>query len=91
MNDAEVQLSADAVAALESGRVIEAIKRVRRATGLGLKESKDAVDRYLAAHPEVAERCRTATAESSRAGTWAWLALLALAVLAILMVFRPRG
>lgn len=37
--DAEVQALA------RSGNKLEAIKRYRKATGLGLKESKDAIDR----------------------------------------------
>ncbi len=35
---------ADVVAALDRGEKIEAIKRLRAATGLGLKEAKDRVD-----------------------------------------------
>jgi ribosomal protein L7/L12 len=40
-------LPADVLAALEQGDTIEAIKRLRAATGLGLKEAKDIVDRHL--------------------------------------------
>ncbi|MBS0429678.1 MAG: ribosomal protein L7/L12 [Proteobacteria bacterium] len=36
----------DAIAALERGDLIDAIKRTREATGLGLKESKELVERY---------------------------------------------
>lgn len=39
-------LPPDAIAAIERGEFIEAIKHVREHTGLGLKEAKDAVDRY---------------------------------------------
>ena len=39
-------LPAEALAALSRGHVIEAIKIVRAATGLGLKEAKDLVERY---------------------------------------------
>lgn len=39
-------LPAEALAALSRGQVIEAIKIVRAATGLGLKEAKDLVERY---------------------------------------------
>ncbi|MEO5882015.1 MAG: ribosomal protein L7/L12, partial [Caldimonas sp.] len=41
-------LPADVLAALEQGQTIEAIKRLRAATGLGLKEAKDAIDRHVA-------------------------------------------
>jgi ribosomal protein L7/L12 len=40
-------LPADVLAALQQGQTIEAIKRLRMATGLGLKEAKDAIDRHL--------------------------------------------
>ena len=39
-------LPAEAIAAVSRGDLIEAIKRVRQATGLGLKEAKDLVDGY---------------------------------------------
>ena len=38
------QLPPDVIDALQRGQVIEAIKRLRQATGLGLKQAKDAVD-----------------------------------------------
>ena len=40
-------LPAEAIEALRRGNTIQAIKLLRAATGLGLKESKDAVDAYL--------------------------------------------
>ncbi|MDM0006136.1 hypothetical protein QTI51_11190 [Variovorax sp. J22G73] len=40
------ELPPDAVRALQSGRLIEAIKIVRDRTGLDLKSAKEAVDRY---------------------------------------------
>ncbi|MFA7350756.1 MAG: hypothetical protein WC009_08340 [Methylotenera sp.] len=42
-----MMLSKEAIAALERGRLIEAIKHTRAATGMGLKESKEAVETYL--------------------------------------------
>ena len=36
--------SDEIIAAVDSGRKIEAIKRLREETGLGLKEAKDAID-----------------------------------------------
>lgn len=38
---------AEAVAAIERGNLLEAVQHVRARTGLGLKASKDAVDRYV--------------------------------------------
>jgi ribosomal protein L7/L12 len=40
------ELPPDAIAALENGRLIEAIKIVRDRTGLDLKNAKDVVERY---------------------------------------------
>ena len=45
------QLSPDAIAAIEAGNLIGAIKIIRSQTGLGLKESKDLLDAYMAGHP----------------------------------------
>jgi ribosomal protein L7/L12 len=41
-------LPADVLAALQQGQTIEAIKRLRTATGLDLKDAKEAIDRHLA-------------------------------------------
>jgi hypothetical protein len=65
-------------AALDVGDKIEAIKLVREATGLGLKEAKEEVKRYLDAAPLVGSRYRAAIAESRRS---ALLWLLAIALL----------
>lgn len=43
---AKNELPPEAIAALARGQVIEAIRIVREHTGLGLKESKERVDRY---------------------------------------------
>ena len=44
-------LPADVLEALQQGQTVEAIKRLRTATGLGLKEAKEAIDRHLAGRP----------------------------------------
>jgi len=44
MQDQEPRYSDAVLQAVDSGRTIEAIKRLREETGLGLKEAKDAVD-----------------------------------------------
>ncbi|WP_213953998.1 MULTISPECIES: ribosomal protein L7/L12 [unclassified Variovorax] len=41
-----LNLPPEAIAAIDRGEWIEAIKLVREHTGLGLKEAKDAVERY---------------------------------------------
>lgn len=41
-----IELEPEVVAAIRSGRKIEAIKKLREVRGLGLKEAKDLVDLY---------------------------------------------
>ncbi len=55
-----VQIPMQAISALHQGSLIDAIKRTREATGLGLKDSKEAVENYLAAHPNIDEQFRAA-------------------------------
>lgn len=50
------KLSQEAVSAIENGRLIEAIKITRVKAGLGLKESKEKVEAYIEAHPELKAR-----------------------------------
>jgi hypothetical protein len=45
------ELPLEAITLLNEGRVIDAIKSVRQAEGLGLKEAKGRVDAYLAREP----------------------------------------
>lgn len=49
--NASPQLPAAATAAVARGAKVEAIKEVRAATGLGLMEAKQLVERYIAANP----------------------------------------
>jgi hypothetical protein len=44
-------LPLEAVTLLNEGRLIDAIKSVRQAEGLGLKEAKERVDGYLSREP----------------------------------------
>jgi hypothetical protein len=80
-------LPPEAVSALERGEMIEAIKIVRQVTGLGLKESKDAVDAHLAANPALRERNAVASIDSGRR-LLIVLALFALAGLALVWLLK---
>jgi hypothetical protein len=51
MADTNPPLPPAALSALRQGNKIEAIKEVRAAHGLGLKEAKDLVDAYASSHP----------------------------------------
>ncbi|MGH7259284.1 MAG: 50S ribosomal protein L7/L12 [Nitrospiraceae bacterium] len=79
-----------AVAALEQGQTIEAIKIVRLESGIGLKESKDLVDGYLKSRPDLQRRLAAAQAEA-RQGFVRWLVIfLTLAAAAAYFVMRGK-
>jgi ribosomal protein L7/L12 len=61
-----VELPADALSELQAGNKIEAIKLLRVASGLGLKEAKDLVERYVAAQPGLQQQMTAAGAEQGR-------------------------
>lgn len=77
-----VTLPPDALSALSQGRLIDAIKATRLATGLGLKEAKEAVEAYLAQHPNLNRQYQEATARSGGALRWLVLAIALVAGLA---------
>lgn len=55
-NSTSPQLPATATAAVVRGSKIDAIREVRAATGLGLYEAKQLVERYIAANPVLKEQ-----------------------------------
>jgi hypothetical protein len=77
-----VALPSDAISALSRGRLIEAIKATRLATGLGLKESKDAVEAYLAQHPNLNRQYQESTQQSRGPLRWLVLAIVLVAAVA---------
>lgn len=54
VEEGEARYSEEVLQAVDAGRKIEAIKRLRDETGLGLKEAKDEIDRLAAQRPQVA-------------------------------------
>jgi ribosomal protein L7/L12 len=78
-----------AVAALQQGNKIEAIKIVRTARALGLKESKDAVEAYVQNNPELQQSLSESNAEAGRK-LGLWFALLAGAGLIAWFLLKPR-
>lgn len=57
---------ADVVSAIMQGRKIDAIKLLREARNMGLKEAKDAVEAYEDARPELKARLDAVRAESNK-------------------------
>lgn len=73
----------EALQALRSGQLIDAIKITREKTGLGLKESKDLVDQYLKEHPQEQAHIQEQLAQRSRGGIK--IIVLMMFILAILV------
>jgi len=71
------QIPAGAIAALQNGNKIEAIKIVRMERNIGLKEAKDAVEAYVAAQPAL-QATMAAAQKQGAAGLLRWLIVLAL-------------
>jgi ribosomal protein L7/L12 len=61
-----IELPAEAVSALQGGNKIEAIKLVRVASRLDLKDAKDLVERYVAAQPGLQQQMTAAGSEQGR-------------------------
>ena len=82
------ELPLAAIVALQEGKLIEAIRQTREARGLGLKEAKDAIERYLLANPASREQFQVATRANRR---FPWLAVLIVAALVALAVAWLRA
>jgi len=75
--------------AMRQGHKIEAIKRLREQTGLGLKEAKDAVERF--GSPAQAAASGRSPGEMSRSGKFSWLAIVVVAALVGYWLSRSHG
>jgi hypothetical protein len=84
-NDTIPCLPEAAVAALRNDGKIAAIKIIREHTGLGLKEAKDQLEAYIAAHPEL----QPPPYGSKERSLFGWLFAVVLALIAI-WYFWPR-
>lgn len=75
---ASTDLPLAAIAFLEQGQMIAAVRAARAHSGIGLKDAKDRVDRYLAEHAGTHQRFRNRVAtERAR-----WRSLILTALLA---------
>lgn len=55
-----------AIVALEHGRLVEAVKHLRAATGAGMKDSKERLERHLADNPALEAKYRAAASAAFR-------------------------
>ncbi len=72
------ELPVEALAALQAGNKIEAIKVVRVARRVDLKDAKDIVDRYVAACPLLQQQMSTVGAEQGRRLVFATVVVIAI-------------
>ena len=82
------ELPHEALIALRSAKLIDAIKITREKTGLGLKESKDLVDRYLDTHPNEQVFIQEQLAQRSRSGIQFLVAVLFLIAMLVWFIFK---
>jgi len=73
-------LPPEAIAALQRGNKIEAIKLVRAAQKLDLKDAKDKVDDYVKNDPVLQQKFASAQAET-KGNLIRWLIIIAVAIL----------
>lgn len=73
-------LPPEAIAALQQGNKIEAIKLVREAQKLDLKDAKDKVDAYVKNDPVLQQKFASAQAET-KGSLVRWLIIIAVGIL----------
>ncbi|WP_087546756.1 ribosomal protein L7/L12 [Acinetobacter sp. WCHA39] len=83
-----IEIPHEALDAVRAGQLIDAIKITREKTGLGLKESKDLVERYLKEHPQEQALIQEQLAQRSRGGIQIFI--LIFIILVILVWFLTR-
>ena len=75
------EFPAEVLEAIKANRKIEAIKQLRKATGLDLKDAKEAVDNYMDANPELKAREPRGAKQDSSLGRFILFALFVAAVI----------
>lgn len=83
-----IEIPHEALDAVRAGQLIDAIKITREKTGLGLKESKDLVERYLKEHPQEQALIQEQLAQRSRGGIQIFI--LIFIILVILVWFLTK-
>ena len=69
------------------GHVIEAIKIVREAEGIGLKEAKERVEAWIATQPVLKQQLEV-RAKEARGGYWVLLLMLLAGIAAAVVYFK---
>ena len=87
--DQKKDLPAPVVTALSQGQKLEAIRLLREAKGIGLKEAKDMVDAYTTSRPEPSRRL-SAMQEEGKMSLLRWIVLLAVLALAAYWLFTIK-
>jgi len=72
-------IPSEAASALEKGDMIEAVKLTRGHNGIGLKESKSAVDAYIRANPRFKRRLIAEAPSGGAAKAFGFIALILIA------------
>ena len=70
-----------------SGKKIEAIKLLREANGIGLKEAKDVVEEYIKSRPEFSMKL-AAVQEEAKKSLFRWVIIFGLLSLVGFWLFR---
>jgi ribosomal protein L7/L12 len=79
-------LPVEAIASLQEGNIVAAIRQTRASSRLGLKEARDTVLQYLAANPSMQQQYRDAAARQRH--PWRKLAVAAIVVVVVLALLR---
>lgn len=74
-------LPVDVISAVQQGNKIEAIKRLRTARGLDLKDAKDQIDAYVRADPALMRKYQVQSANARRVLWFIIFGMIAMALL----------
>ena len=83
-----IEIPHEALDALRVGQLIDAIKITREKTGLGLKESKDLVERYLKEHPQEQALIQEQLAQRSRGGIQIFILIFIILVILVWFFYQ---
>lgn len=80
MNSTTQSLPPEAIAALESGNKVEAIKHIRSNNNLSLKEAKDYIEVYLEQTPAVNDQFKESKARKISDMGWLIIAVVVVGI-----------